>query len=64
MEGIDDNYILKAIESLEEEIGIKESIGGREIVSLIQRNKVKEGIKEIAKQLSLPIENGKGDGVN
>jgi len=56
MESIDNDYIEKAIETLSSTIGIKDNIDDQEIISLIRQRKVKEGIKEIAKYLRLPIE--------
>jgi len=56
MEGIDNNYIENTITTLVSTIGIKDHVDGQELVSLIHSKKVKEGIKEIAEYLGLPIE--------
>ena len=56
MENISDNYIEEAIETLADSIGIKDNVDNQKIISLIRQRKVKEGIKEIAKCLGLPIE--------
>ncbi|HNY98056.1 MAG TPA: hypothetical protein PK903_08310 [Paludibacteraceae bacterium] len=56
MENISNNYIEEAIETLADSIGIKDNVDDQKIISLIRQKKVKEGIKEIAKCLELPIE--------
>lgn len=56
MENISINYIEEAVEALACSIGIKDNVDDQKIISLIRQRKVKEGIKEIAKCLGLPIE--------
>jgi hypothetical protein len=55
IEGIDDAYLQKAIDSLEEGVGVKDFADSWAIRLSINKGKVKEGITEIAKQLGLPI---------
>lgn len=56
MEGINNSYIEEAIETLLGTIGIKDNVDAQKIILLIRQRKVKEGIKEIARCLRLPIE--------
>lgn len=56
MENISKNYIEEAIKTLADSIGIKDDVDDQKIISLVRQGKVKEGIKEIAKYLRLPIE--------
>jgi len=56
MENISNNYIEEAVKTLADSIGIKDNVDDQKIISLIRQRKVKEGIKEIAKCLGLPIE--------
>lgn len=56
MENISKNYIEEAIKTLADSIGIKDNVDDQKIISLVRQGKVKEGIKEIAKCLRLPIE--------
>ncbi len=56
MENISKDYIEEAIKTLSDLIGIKDNVDDQKIISLIRQGKVKEGIKEIAKYLKLPIE--------
>lgn len=56
MENISKNYIEEAIKTLADSIGIKDNADDQKIISLVRQGKVKEGIKEIAKCLRLPIE--------
>ena len=56
MENISNNYIEEAVKTLAGSIGIKDNVDDQKIISLVRQRKVKEGIKEIAKCLGLPIE--------
>jgi len=56
MENISNNYIEETVKTLAGSIGIKDNVDDQKIISLIRQGKVKEGIKEIAKCLGLPIE--------
>lgn len=56
MENISNNYIEEAIKALAGSIGIKDNVDDQKIISLVRQRKVKEGIKEIAKCLGLPID--------
>jgi uncharacterized protein (DUF697 family) len=56
MENISNNYIEEAVKTLADSIGIKDNVDDQKIISFIRQKKVKEGIKEIAKCLGLPIE--------
>jgi len=56
MDGVDNKYIDHAITTLLSTVGVKEPVDSKKIVFLIRSKKVKEGIKEIAKYLGLPIE--------
>jgi len=56
MEGIDNNYIKNAIINLVSVIGVKNHVDDEKLISLVWSKKMKECIKEIAKDLGLPIE--------
>ncbi len=56
MEYISNSYIEQAVKILADSIGIKDSVDDQKIISLVSQKKVKEGIKEIAEYLGLPIE--------
>jgi len=56
MEGIDNKYIDNAINELFTSIGLKENVDHKKIIDLIVARKIKDAVKEIAKQLGLPIE--------
>ena len=56
MDGIKNDYIEKALNELIPTFGVKESIEPKKFISLIRSKKVKEGIKEIALSLGLPIQ--------
>ena len=56
MENVSNNYIEGAVKTLADSIGIKDNVNDQKIISLVRQRKVKEGIKEIAKCLGLPIE--------
>ncbi len=58
MEKIDNNYIDKAIKDLFGVVGLKGAVDRDKIKSLLEGGDIKEGIKEIAKHLGLPIEIG------
>ena len=53
---ISNEYIENAINELNKSLGVKEPVLGKNIFSSIKGGKVKEAIKLIARQLSLPID--------
>jgi len=48
-------YIINAIKSLIDDLGVKESVNHDEIIKLIYRQQIKDAIYVIARQLGLPI---------
>ncbi len=56
MKNISNDYIEEAVKTLVDSVGIKDNVDDQKIISLIYQRKIKEGIKEIAKCLGLPIE--------
>lgn len=53
---VDTGYIVKALNELVELLGIKEGINSEGLLELVNKGKIRECIKEIAKNLGLPIE--------